>query len=97
MEPFRSVDSQQVFVGSGQRLEDVIGRGDSFAQEKFIEQAKFLRWKNVRTEIEIVARVVDEFEWQHGDVRTHFINAFCAVQVRANARKADSSGKPPLE
>ena len=34
-----------------------------------MDQAIFLRWKNVRTQIQIVARVINQLEWKHRSKR----------------------------
>jgi hypothetical protein len=60
------VNAEKVLVGGAIGFHDVVRRGDFFAEEEFVEQAEFLRWENVCAEIEIVAWVVDEFEWEHG-------------------------------
>jgi len=69
------VNAEKVLVGGAVGLNDVVRRGDFFAEEKFVEEAEFLRWENVCAEVEIVAWVVDEFEWEHGmDSGRYFMN-----------------------
>jgi hypothetical protein len=47
------------------RLGDILSCGKVVAQEQLVDQSEFLRRKNVRAKIQVVARMVDDLERQH--------------------------------
>ena len=49
--PVRSVHAQNVLVGRWIGAQEILLRGDPFAKKHFLEEAEFLRWKNVRAKI----------------------------------------------
>ncbi len=63
------MDQQQVFVRRGLGRDEILGRGEAFAQQAVADHAEFLRGKNVAAEIEIVALVIDQVERQHLKLR----------------------------
>ena len=63
--PVRSVHAQNVFVGRRIWAHKIFLLGESLAEKHFIDEAEFLGWENVRTKIQIVALVIDQFERQH--------------------------------
>ena len=86
-DPFLRMDAEEVLVGGACRLHDVIGRGDLFAEQKFIEQAEFLRGENVGAEIEVVTGMVDDFEGEHFGQTTFY------KWLRSGASKGQRSKK----
>ena len=61
------MNAQDVFVGGGLGREKILRRGHVIRQEPLADQVILLRRKDVRTQIQIVAVVVDELEWQHDE------------------------------
>jgi hypothetical protein len=63
------MDAKDIRVSRGLRLQEVFLCGDAIREELVVDHAVFARRKDVRSEIQIVEIVVNEFEWQHGPVR----------------------------
>ena len=63
--PIGGVDAEDIFVCCRFGPEKVRLGGDMVGQEFFCDQAEFLRGEDVRAEVQVVALVIDEFEWQH--------------------------------
>jgi hypothetical protein len=59
------MDTQNVIVARRHGLQEVLLRGYSLLQEPFVNETVFLRRKNMRTQIQVVAFVVNELERQH--------------------------------
>ena len=57
---FARVDAQNVFVGGRRGRNEVCGRGEFLFDKRIVDEAVFLRRKNVRAEMKIIALVVDE-------------------------------------
>ena len=62
---FVRVDAQNIFVGSRRWRDEVGRRGEFLFDERVADEAVFLRWENVRAEVEVVAFVVDERDGRH--------------------------------
>lgn len=54
------VNEQNVLVGGGCGRDEVRRRGEFLFDERIVDEAIFLRWKNVRAEVEVVTFVIDE-------------------------------------
>jgi len=59
------VNAQHILIGRRSGHEEIIRRGDALRQKSFTHQAVLLRRKNVRAQIQIVALMINQFEWQH--------------------------------
>lgn len=59
------MNAQNIRIGCRSGKEKIIGRGKAVRQELVVDHAIFLRRKNVRAQVEIVAVVIDKFERQH--------------------------------
>ena len=66
LDPGRGVHAQHVFIGRGLRREKILLVRDSLFDQLIVDQTEFLRRENVRAKIEIVLRVIDQLERQHG-------------------------------
>src|ERR1700694_5273160 len=62
--PVRRVNAQQVFVARRIWTQKIFLCGDGFAEQHFMDEAKFLRWKNMRAEIQIIPLVIHQLEWK---------------------------------
>jgi len=60
------MDAEEILVGGAIGLNNVFGSCDFFVEEKFVEQAEFLRGENMCSEIEVIARVINDFKREHG-------------------------------
>ena len=61
----RSVNTQNVFILRRRRRQEIAGRRDAISQQAFVDQPVFLRRKYMRAQVQIVAIVVNKFEWKH--------------------------------
>jgi hypothetical protein len=64
------VDAQDVLVSCAIRAQEILFPGDAFGEQRLGNQSKFLRGKNMRAKVEVVAFMVDEFEGKHIGRRT---------------------------
>ena len=64
--PVRRMNAQNVLVARDLRAQEILGYSYVFTEQHFVDQTEFLRRKDVRAEIEIVAFVIDQFERKHG-------------------------------
>src|SRR5262249_41938123 len=62
--PSGGVHAQNVFIASRIGLKKILLACQTFAQKQFVNEAEFLRKENVGAEVQVVAVVVDEFEWE---------------------------------
>jgi hypothetical protein len=60
------VDAQDVFIVRGIGAQKILLGRDAFAEKHFVDEPEFLRGKNVRAEIQIIAFMVNQSERQHG-------------------------------
>ena len=65
LHPIRRMHQHQIVIGGGLGLDEIIRTRESVRQQAFTDQAKLLRWENMRTQIEIVAGVINKFERKH--------------------------------
>src|SRR2546430_17603093 len=82
--PLRGVHAQQIHVARFLRQSKILRPGDSFAQEHQLYQSEFLRWKNVRSQIQIIVRVIDQLEGQHEEI----VRLILAVENKIRDRKS---------
>ena len=66
VDPVGRMDAQDVGVGGGFRAEKVFNVGDGVVEEFVVNEAEFLRRKDVGAEMQVVVFVIDEFERKHG-------------------------------
>src|SRR5215472_4829394 len=59
------MNPQQIGVGGRHGIGEVVRDGDSVAQKKLVDQPKFLGWKNVRAQVQVVAGMINDLERQH--------------------------------
>src|SRR5882724_5018823 len=64
-DPLPRVHAQQIRVRSFLRQNEIFRRGDLFPQKLQLNQSEFLRRKNVRTKVQIIVGVINNFEGQH--------------------------------
>ena len=65
----RRVHAQNVFVRRGLRLQEIARLRDSLGEQRVVDQSEFLRGENVRAEVQIVLRVINDLERQHREIR----------------------------
>ena len=64
-DPLGDVHQQDVFVRGGGRLDEILGRGETRADQAVVQPAVFLGGEDVRAEVQVVALGVDQAEGQH--------------------------------
>jgi|SRR5580704_10588495 hypothetical protein len=71
------MDPQNICVGGRLWRQKIIRRGNAIGKQLVVNQTIFLRWKNVRAQIQIVSLIVHELEWHHDgqDYREVFQNS----------------------
>src|SRR5258708_559754 len=62
--PVRRVHAQDIFVACGILAQEIFFRSDVFAEKHFVNKPEFLRRKNVRPKIQIIALVIYQLEWK---------------------------------
>jgi len=59
------VNAKEILVRGAVWPDNIFLRGNLFAEQKFVKQREFLRGKNMRAKIQIVAGMINELERQH--------------------------------
>ncbi len=57
--------SQNVFVRRGLRQQEIARLRDSLREQRVVDQPEFFRGENVRSEVQIVLRMINDLKRQH--------------------------------
>ena len=90
LHPTRLVNRQDFRIAGRFRLDEVLRRGESIAQQPVADIAKLLGWEHMVSQPQVIAIVVDKAIWQHRDpVRGPQIYAITSIST------SESPGIPP--
>src|SRR5580700_12086619 len=56
----RRMNAQNVFVRGGLRQQEIAGLRDPFGEKRLVDQSEFFRGENVRSQVQIVLRVIND-------------------------------------
>jgi len=65
VDPVGGVDAEDIVVCGGFGREEVVGLRDAVVEQRFVNQAVFLRGEDVFAQMEIVVGMIDDFEGSH--------------------------------